>query len=259
MRAVALAWCVLGALLAGPVWGGAPLPSRSDGQPQTDQPLRTLDARLEEIDKRIGAITDLRAEFEQRRHTPLLKAPMVSWGRVVLKSERVRWDTVRPRPSVMTIDRHEVRIHDPEAGVLEVYEVGGSLAEFSGSPLPRLETLRKNFSFAAMAPADLGAPAGDDRYVGIELTPVTEDLRDHVSRVRVVLDSTVPCVTVIEVLDADGERTEIRFTDVLTNIGVKESDLMLEVPAGTRVSRPMGGGRKRDASAPESARGAGDK
>jgi outer membrane lipoprotein-sorting protein len=259
MRAVLIVWCVLGALLASPARGGVLLqPSRNDGRPHGDQPTRTQDARLEEIDKRIGAITDLRAQFEQRRHTPLLKAPMVSSGRVVLKSERVRWDTMRPRPSVMTIDRREVRIHDPEARVLEVYEVSGSLAEFSGSPLPRLETLRRNFSFAPMAPGDMGAPAGDDRYVGIELTPVTEDLRDHVSRVRVVLDSSVPCVSVIEILDADGERTEIRFTEVRTNAGVKESELALEVPAGTRVSRPMGGaGPSR--STPENPRGAGDK
>ncbi len=251
------AWCVLAALLA----GGGRRDAAPPDQPQSLGPPRTPDARLEEIDKRIGAITDLRAEFEQRRHTPLLKAPMVSSGRVVLKSERVRWDTVRPRPSVMTIDRHEVRIHDPEAGVLEVYEVGGSLAEFSGSPLPRLETLRKTFSFAAMAPSDLGVPAGGDRYVGIELAPVTEDLREHVSRVRVVLDASVPCVSVIEILDADGERTEIRFTEVRTNTGVKDSELTLEVPAGTRVSRPMGGAPDRgpSRSAPESPRGAGDK
>jgi outer membrane lipoprotein-sorting protein len=250
MTGATRAWCVLGMLLAG--WGEASLHlARLGGQPQTDEPSRTLEKRLEEIDKAIGAITDLRAEFEQRRHTPLLKVPMMSSGRVVLRAERVRWDTVRPRPSVMTIDRHEVRIYDPEAEVLEVYELGGSLAEFSGSPLPRLETLRRNFSLAPMAPRDLGAPAGDDRYVGIELTPATEDLREHVSRVRVVLDTSVPCVNVIEIVDADGERTEIRFTEVRINTGVKESELTLEVPAGTRVSRPLG--------AAQPARGAGDK
>ncbi len=248
---VAWAWVSVAVAAGQPVNPGGGSPDR------TAVVDPALEARLAEIDTRIGAIEDLRAAFEQRRHAPLLKAPMVSSGRVVLKAQqavsgdasrlgtppRVRWDTERPRKSVMTIERGEVRIYDPEAAVVEVYSVEGSLGEFSGSPLPRLETLRRLFAIAPLDPAVLGVDSEveRDRFVGVELTPSGEELREHVTRVRVVLDSHVPCVRIIDIEDADGERTEIRFSEVRVNTGVREAELMLDVPPGTRVSRPRGG------------------
>lgn len=237
----ALVVCI--AMVAGASQPGAPGASPSREPDRTSGTVDpAFEERLKEIDGRMGMIRDLRARFEQRRHTPLLKAPMLSSGRIVLKSDRVRWDTLLPRKSVMTIDRERVQIYDPEAAVVEVYEVDGSLGEYSGSPLPRLSEMRKRFDLAPMAPRELGAPEGDARYVGVELLPVSEEMREHVSRVRVVLDSSVPCVSVIEIVDADDERTEIRFTDVRTNTGVRDAEVALGIPPGTRVSRPLGGG-----------------
>jgi outer membrane lipoprotein-sorting protein len=73
------------------------------------------------------------------------------------------------------------------------------------------------------------------------LTPTDESLAQHVDEVRVTLDVPSACVTRVEMLDADGDRTVIRFTDVRTNTGIRDGELDLNVPAGTKVSRPLEG------------------
>jgi outer membrane lipoprotein-sorting protein len=42
-------------------------------------------------------------------------------------------------------------------------------------------------------------------------------------------------------VDADGDRTVIRFDDVKLNSGLKPGDLELNPPAGTRISHPLSG------------------
>jgi outer membrane lipoprotein-sorting protein len=44
----------------------------------------------------------------------------------------------------------------------------------------------------------------------------------------------------MEMVDADGDRTTVHFEDVKLNTGLKESDLALKTPSGTKVSYPLG-------------------
>jgi outer membrane lipoprotein-sorting protein len=223
------------------------LPAQPPVQPGVPVAVPTgepLERRLAEIDERSALVKDLRADFEQRKHTALLREPLVSSGSIVVKDERVRWDTRRPRPSTMTIGGGEVRMYYPDAGVLEIYAAEGDLRDLSGSPLPRLPVLRRHFDLASLEPSALGVEQDGERFVALELTPKNEALRDQIARVRVVLDSTVPAVTRLEMTDPDGDRTELAFTNIRVNTGVAESELELHVPAGTRTSRPGSGGAR---------------
>jgi outer membrane lipoprotein carrier protein len=198
-----------------------------------------LAARLTEIDRRAAEVKDLRAEFEQTRTSPLIRTPMKSSGTLVVRGDRVRWDTRRPHPSVMTIGGGEIRIHYPEERVLEVYEARGDLRELTGSPLPKLDVLRKSFSIAAADAAQLGGDAG--KHVALELTPRNEELRKNVARVRVLVDERAACLAMMEMTDPDGDVTRLEFKNVRVNTGVKDSELELRVPEGTETVHPAGG------------------
>jgi len=64
------------------------------------------------------------------------------------------------------------------------------------------------------------------------------------------------CVVSVEVDDADGDRTLIRFSDVKLNAGMKDADVALAVPPGTKESRPLEGVQ---GDPPEAPRGQGKK
>lgn len=198
-----------------------------------------LAPRLQDIDRRAAEVADLRADFEQTRTSPLIRTPMKSSGTLIVRGDRVRWDTRRPHPSVMTIGGGEVRIHYPEERVLEVYEARGDLRELTGSPLPKLKVLRERFT---IAPADVGELGGETgRHVALELVPRSDELKENVARVRVLVDEKAACLAVMEMTDPDGEVTRLEFKNVRVNAGVKDSELELRVPEGTRTVRPAGG------------------
>jgi outer membrane lipoprotein carrier protein len=210
-------------------------PGRADG-PKPAPPDPSLAAQLDDIDRRAGQARDLSGRFTQEKHTALLKKPLVSSGRIRMKGAVVRWDTESPEPTVLYSDGREIRMYYPRQATVEVYPIDRRLGDLAASPLPRLDILRRHFRIER-AP---DAPR-DGKTVELKLTPTDESLAQHVDEVRVTLDVPSACVTRVEMLDADGDRTVIRFTDVRTNTGVKDGELELTVPAGTKVSRPLEG------------------
>jgi outer membrane lipoprotein-sorting protein len=204
-----------------------------------------LRARLDDIDRRAGEVRDLTARFEQQKFTALLKKPLVSSGRVRMKGSVVRWDTEVPEPAVLHSDGREIQMFYPRQRVVEVYPIDKRITDLAASPLPRLAALREHFRIDAADPAARPARGGGDgnkiEHVSLRLTPTDPFLKEHVDQVLVVLDAAAACVLSVEVDDADGDRTVIRFADVKLNAGLKDADVALAVPPGTKESRPLEG------------------
>jgi outer membrane lipoprotein-sorting protein len=203
-----------------------------------------LDAKLADIDRRAADVRDFSARFEQKKFTALLKKPLVSSGQVRMKGPVVRWDTEVPEPAVLHSDGREIRMFYPRQRVLEVYPIDRRITDLAASPLPRLASLREHFAMAQVDARDaFGSEAESEkqqnRHIALRLTPTDEYLKEHVDRVLVLLDVEGAYVLQVEVDDADGDRTLIRFSDVKLNGGVKQADVDLAVPAGTKVSRPL--------------------
>jgi outer membrane lipoprotein-sorting protein len=204
---------------------------------------------LEDVDRRAGTAADLVGRFRQEKHTALLKKPLVSSGRIRMKGPVVRWDTESPQPGVLYSDGREIRMYYPKQATLEVYPIDRRLSDLAASPLPRLDILRQHFRIEPAARDNTGeTPRDTASGTEIRLSPSDAALAEHVDEVRVTLDVAAARVTRVEMLDADGDRTVIHFTDLKTDAGIKDGDLDLVVPAGTKVSRPLdaaqGGGTK---------------
>ncbi len=113
-------------------------------------PEQTFDQRLAAVDAAAAGVRTLRAEFEQKKQTALLKAPLVASGRLVIKGERARWDTASPRKSVTVVADAELRVYFPDENVVEVYTLAPEMRELSGSPLPRFAfNVRPNVMLSA--------------------------------------------------------------------------------------------------------------
>lgn len=204
-----------------------------------------LSAVLEDVDRRAGRAADLAGRFRQEKHTALLKKPLVSAGRIRMKGPVVRWDTESPEPAVLYSDGREIRMYYPRQLTVEVYPIDRRLSDLAASPLPRLAILRQHFKIEALPRKDVVKTEQDQTsLVHLRLTPIDALLAEHVEEVHVTLDVHTACVTRVEMFDTDGDRTVIQFTDVKTNTGIKDADLDLALPAGTKVSRPLDGVRE---------------
>jgi outer membrane lipoprotein-sorting protein len=196
--------------------------------------------RLKALDAGVKGIADLRANFEQHRHTPLLRRPLVSNGTVLAVGDRMRWDTMRPHPSSMLVGEGAVELYYPEDGLIEMYAVDQGFMDLAGVPMPRLAALSKRFEVAPISPLELDPHCNTDRYFAMALTPRTEDLRRYVTGVRMLIDGSRSIATKVVLSGPDGDRTEITFTNIHLNTGVQSDRLKLDVPDGTRRVRPLG-------------------
>lgn len=207
--------------------------------------------RLEAVDAAMAKVVDLRADFEQRRHTALLKKPLVSKGVVLTKAAaggnasegRVRWDTAEPRASSMVIGDGEIRMYYPADKLVEVYPVGEGFKDLAGAPLPRLSVLRERFEIAAIGAKEMGVASVSANEVAVLLTPKSAELRKHVASVKVLIDESRPAATKVVMTDPEGEETEILFSNIRLNAGVRDEEVVLKLPDGVRVSRPLGEGK----------------
>jgi outer membrane lipoprotein-sorting protein len=222
-------------VLLGPLAAGAGVPATATAPSEPDE---LLWSELQAIDAKSSSITALSADFEQDKHTPLLRRPMVSKGRIVALEDKALWTTTSPEPTVMLVDPHEIRLYFPEQQAMEICPIKGELGALASSPLPRLATLRRFFSFTRGVAREVDDAADDQRHLAVNLKPTDPALAEHIEQVRVLLDRETGLVLRAETLDADGDRTVIAFSNVRLG-GVSEQDLRLDVPEGTRQSRPL--------------------
>jgi outer membrane lipoprotein-sorting protein len=200
---------------------------------QTTQP--ELWKRLQELDAQTATIKDLTADFEQQKFTPLLKKPMVSTGTIKVRGSAMRWDTLKPSPTVMRVDEKSVQLYYPQQKTMEVFPVEGQLGSLAASPLPRLEVLKQYFSFHSFETKRAGLP---ENATLVRLEPINPEIAQHVKEVNVILDGR-GLVWEFEMTDADGERTVINFRNLRTDTGLSEADADLKPPAGTKIVKPL--------------------
>jgi len=218
------------------------VPTSQPISPAAEANLAEFERRLAAVDMKMAAVTDLRANFEQRKKTAMLKKPLISRGSLFCKGELVLWKTTSPRRTDMLVASDKVTIYYPADQLAEVYALGSRFQDATGGPLPRLSKLRESFELteldAAVMAKDLAANDSTDR-VALTLTPKSDELKKHVASIRVLIDVTVPCADRVVIVDPDGEETELRFTAVKTNTGLKDTELDLNLPAGTKISTPV--------------------
>jgi outer membrane lipoprotein-sorting protein len=139
---------------------------------------------------------------------------------------------------VLFSDGREVRMYYPGQKSLEIYAMDRRLGDLAASPLPRLKTLREHFEIARSDAKGFTPPEGR-AALSLRLTPADPSLREHVDAVRVLLDVEAAHILELEIVDADGDRTHVTFSDVRLDTGIRTDDLKLDVPADTTISRPL--------------------
>ena len=236
------AWPIVAAAVCAGVQPSAPPPVRLAPESGETGAATRLSERLEAVDAAMAKVIDLRANFEQRRHTPLLKKPLISKGTVLTKGNQVRWDTEVPRPSSLLIDDESIRMYYPADKLLEIYPVGEGFKDLGGAPLPRLADLRTRYDISRISPTELGASADDPNLIALLLTPTNESLKQHVASVKVLLDESQTAATRVIMTDSEGDQTELIFSNIRLNAGVRDDEVHFKVPPGVRESRPLGGG-----------------
>lgn len=221
---------------------GAGTPAVALGEEDAAPVDDALASELADVDQRAAEIRDLTAAFEERKYTALLKKPLVSKGRILVLDRTVLWETRQPHHTQTLLDGSQVRIHYPKRKTVEVYPLDRRLDQLFASPIPRLTHLRRQFRIERLSIGEVDKAYRDfDRYLPVRLTAIDASLQRYVDRIDVVIERTKGCAVRVDMLDADGERTVLTFSDIATNTGLTARDVELDLPSGTRVVWPLSG------------------
>ena len=220
--------CLLALFLAQATSQPAPATAPSGVDPQ-------LWSRMVQINERGAKIQFLTADFTQEKFTPLLKKPLLSSGKIHVSGQVMRWDTAKPEPTVMRVGEKEVELYYPNQKVVEIYPVDERLGSLAASPLPRLDILKQFFRFQEVA----GESAAE--RLALKLTPIDPSLARHVEHVHVLLDVQHGYILRAEMLDADGDRTIITFSNISTGTRPADESLKIELPPNVKITRPLEG------------------
>lgn len=194
-------------------------------------------AELENLSKNRAPITTYAADFRQEKFTPLLREPIRSTGRVrIAEGENggvSRWDTQAPYASTMLVANGELKLHYPEQRSLEIYALGDRLDAMAASPVPDLAVLRENFEIQ-----EYGWTKGD-QLLNLTFLPKSDAMREALEEITVDIDPALGSMRRLSMTDLDGETTVMHFENIELNIELDAADLALDVPAGTKTTRPL--------------------
>lgn len=221
MRRVAGFLCVVLAAVA-PAQG--PLPADLRG-------AEKLAALVERVSEAQVGVRTLQARFEQRKTSRLLAEPSVSQGRFYYKAPGlVRWEYESPRPMTVLLAEGVALTYRPAEKRAERVEVGRMqrrVFRFLGAAEP-LDRLRQNFSFTLR-------DAGEGSNYMLLLNPTAHLIKKRIRQVELEIDRVRMMPVAVSYIEADGDSTAYRFTDIVTDEPLADDFFKLDLPDDVQV------------------------
>ncbi len=171
-------------------------------------------------------VASLEAEFTQTLVETDSDREQVSRGRLYLqRPDRFRWEYQEPVPQLVVADGRNLWLYDPDLEQVTVRPLDDGLASTPAALLSGEGDLDEAF--------DRGAVYSEDGVDWIELKPRGPDA--DFQGVRVGFSGGT--IAAMELIDALGQLTRIRFTDVETNVELDGALFVFEPPPGADVLR----------------------
>lgn len=192
-------------------------------------------AFLERWADRMRDVRSLEVRFVQTKRLKILRKPLVSRGRVLLRQKRLLMVVTDARGERETelavdVDKGEVKLHYPKLRRLEVFEIGKGAGPpstpfpFFGGDVEKLPGTHR----VSLVP-------GEKRPT---LALVPRDPRSAAGETRLVFDED-HLVASVRQTTAKGDVAEIEIEKFTINPEVREDEVELRVPEGTAVTRPF--------------------
>ncbi len=204
-----------------------------------------LDSRLARLDVITRDIRDVSADFQEKVFTAMLKKPLSSQGVVFVKGKRTHWKTIKPTAVSLLTGGDHIAIYYPSRNTVEMYALDQHLRALAISPLPRLAMLRRNF---VIEPDVRSSEPTPENVLRLRLVPKNEAVREYIEEIFVRVDESIGMANQVEMIDADGDRTVITFTNIRTNVGLTDAQVELEIPKNVITIYPLGGGAADDSA-----------
>lgn len=200
----------------------------TEGSSATVGPAERVEALLDRIAAEQRQVQTLIAHFEQHQESALWLEPELSHGRFFYQApDRMRWEFASPPHALVIVRGEEMLTWYRDEGRAERLKGGkqGRLWRFLSAPHLALESMRRHFLVHAIFPA-----AAADPY-RLELEPRDAQVARRLAGMTLWIDPSSYLPATVSYRQAEGELTELRFTDVETDVELAAELFELTLPS----------------------------
>jgi outer membrane lipoprotein-sorting protein len=194
-----------------------------------EERLQTLLQRTRDAQ---ASMSSFRASFVQHKESRLLLAPEESRGSFsFLAPARVRWEFVEPDKTTVLLTEEEMLTWYRDLGTAERLHGDartGRMLQVIGAA-QGLDRLRRYFDLSAAFPKDPEQP------IRLLLSPRSNRVRKRVQEMEIWLHREHYVPIYVRYVEAAGDVTELRFTDLEINVELPESYFEIDLPPEVEV------------------------
>lgn len=206
--------------------------------PDPKSPGLDGNARLKALIDRVRAeqkqLKTLEAKFTQSQESAMLVTPETSTGSFSYAApDRVRWEYVAPNPISVVVKGEEMTTwyHDlKRADILKIGRYSNQVFKYLGAS-GSMDQLVEYFTVRLSASPKKGIP------FQMELIPRFSRISKRLKSMTLWIDDESYLPVRLRYVEADGDSTEYKFSDMKKNRAIPEDRFVLKIPKGveTRV------------------------
>jgi outer membrane lipoprotein carrier protein len=188
-----------------------------------------LKALIERVKAEQRQLKTLQASFVQTQESSMLVAPETSTGSFSYAApDRVRWEYTSPNPISVVIRGEEMTTWYRDlkrADLIKIGRYSNQVFKYLGAS-GSMESLTEYFTVRLAAPPRKGAP------YQMELIPRFSRISKRLKSMTLWIDDETFLPVRVRYVEADGDTTDYKFSDMKKNAVIPEDRFVLKIPEG---------------------------
>jgi outer membrane lipoprotein-sorting protein len=201
----------------------------------------TLESILKELDAEAKDFHSLAADVERTKVTVVVNDRSTEIGSILVRGDKMLLDMKTPDPRTILRTGDTLYVYTPGLKRVEEYNLGKNKQAVEQFLLLGFGTagaeLRKGYLITVMPEVTMG----DHRTVELELTPKSDAVRAQISKIQIWLDESTWLPVQQQFYETgSGDYSIVKYSKIVRNAPVPESDFKPHWPKGTEKIKPQG-------------------
>lgn len=202
----------------------------------------TADGVLAMMDKSAKDFHTLTADVQHIKYTDVVKDTSTETGQMwVRRDEKMRIEIQKPDPRTILRSGDSLYVFNPKINRVEEYDLGKNRAMVDQYVLlgfgTRSESIKKNYLLAVNGEQELDGR----RTVVIELTPISQQMRDQITKIQMWIDQASWLPIQQKFFEAgSGDYFIFKYSDVRKNLKITDSRFKPDWPKNATKVKPRG-------------------
>jgi len=201
----------------------------------------TLEGVLKQLDEAAKDFHSLSADVERTKVTVVVNDRSTETGTILVHGEKMLLDLKAPDARTILRTGDSLYIYTPGLHRVEEYNLGKNRALVDQFLLLGFGTEGKQLEKGYLVALLKEDKIDDRKTIELELTPKSQGVRDQIAKIQIWLDESSWLPVQQQFYEAgSGDYSIVRYSKIVRNPGIPESEFKPHWPKGTEKIKPQG-------------------